>query len=79
MTRRTAIRANQMHRAPQEQAARLDRSATRTVEESSELLGSQPHETARDLVLEARANSGLDSDRALTLAVEETRRHREGK
>lgn len=79
MTRRAGTRANQMHRVPQEQAARQDRSVTGIVEESSEPRGIQSHEATRDLVLEARANSGFDSDQAVALAVEETRRHREGR
>ena len=36
-------------------------------------------ESARELVLKARGNSGLDSDRAMAVALKETRRHREAR
>ncbi len=79
MTRLTVTLADQTHRALKEAAARQGRSMAAIIEESLELRGIRPYETARELVLEARANSGLDSDRAMALAVRETRRHREGK
>ena len=79
MTRLTVTLADQTHRALKEAAARQGRSMAALIEESLELRGIRPYETARELVLEARANSGLDSDQAMALAVRETRRHREGK
>ena len=48
------------------------------IEESLELRGIQPSDTVRQIVANARARSALDSGQATTLAVEETRRFREG-
>jgi predicted transcriptional regulator len=79
MTRLTVTLADQTHRALKETAARQGRSMAAIIEESLELRGIRPYETARELVLEARANSGLDSDRAMALAVRETRRQRKGR
>lgn len=79
MTRLTVAPADQTHRALKEAAARQGRPMVAIIEESLELRGIRPYETARELVLEARANSGLDSDRAMALAVRETRRRRERK
>ncbi len=79
MTRLTITLADQTHRALKEAAARQGCSMAAIIEESLELRGIQPYETARELVLKARGNSGLDSDRAMALAVEETSRQREGK
>ncbi len=79
MTRLTVTLADQTHRALKEAAARQGRSMAAIIEESLELRGIRPYETARELVLQARANSGLDSDQAMALAVRETRRYREGK
>ncbi len=78
MTRLTITVADQTHRALKEAAARQGRSMAAIIEESLEMRGIRPYESARELVLKARANSGLDSDRAMALAVEETGRHREG-
>ena len=78
MTRLTITVADQTHRALKEAAARQGRSMAAIIEESLEMRGIRPYESARELVLKARANSGLDSDRAMALAVEETRRRREG-
>ena len=79
MTRLTVTLADQTHRALKETAARQGRSMAAIIEESLELRGIRPYETARELVLKARANSGLDSDGAMALAVRETRRQREGR
>lgn len=79
MTRLTVTLADQTHRALKETAARQGRSMAAIIEESLELRGIRPYETARELVLKARANSGLDSDRAMALAVRETRRQRKGR
>lgn len=79
MTRLTVTLADQTHRALKETAARQGRSMAAIIEESLELRGIRPYETARELVLKARANSGLDSGRAMALAVRETRRQREGR
>ena len=79
MTRLTVTLADQTHRALKETAARQGRSMAAIIEESLELRGIRPYETARELVLKARANSGLDSDRAMALAVREPRRQRKGR
>ena len=49
------------------------------IEESLELRGIQPYDTAKEIVAKARAKSGLDTEEAMTLAVEETRRFRENR
>jgi hypothetical protein len=48
------------------------------IEESLELRGIQPYDTVRQIVARARTQSGLDAGQAMTLALEETRRYREG-
>ena len=79
MTRLTITLADRTHQALKEAAARQGRSMAAIIEESLVLRGIRPYETARELVLKARASSGLDSERSTALAVEETRRQREGK
>ncbi|MYD99105.1 MAG: CopG family transcriptional regulator [Gammaproteobacteria bacterium] len=78
MGRLTITLANDTHRALKEAAARQNRSMAAIIEESLELRGIQPHDTVRQIVAKARTRSGLDSARAMTLAVEETRQYREG-
>ena len=78
MGRLTITLASDTHRALKEAAARQNRSMASIIEESLELRGIQPSDTVRALVANARARSGLDSGQAMTLAVEETRRFREG-
>ena len=67
------------HRALKEAAARQNRSMASIIEESLELRGIRPYETAREIVARARASSGLSADDAMAWAVEETRRFREGR
>lgn len=78
MGRLTITLASETHRALKEAAARQNRSRSSIIEESLERRGIQPHETAWRIVAKARTQSGLDSGQAMTLALEETRRYREG-
>ncbi len=78
MIRLTISLADRTHRALKEAAARQNRSMASIIEESLELRGIRPYDTAKEIVAEARAKSRLDADRAMTLAVEETRLFREG-
>ena len=79
MTRLTITLADRTHRALKEAAARQGRSMASIIEESLEMRGIQPLDTAREIVAKVRERSGLDADAAMTLAVKETRRHRKGR
>ena len=76
MPRLTITLADRTHRALKEAAARQNRSMAAIIEESLELRGIQPLDTAMEVVARAQASSRLSDDDAMTLAVEETRRHR---
>ena len=78
MPRLTISLTDRTHRALKEAAARRNRSMGSIIEESLELRGIQPYDTAEDIVAMARAKSRLRADDALALAVEETRRFRDG-
>ncbi|MCY4060025.1 MAG: CopG family transcriptional regulator [Gammaproteobacteria bacterium] len=78
MARLTITLASGTHRALKEAAARQNRSMASIIEESLELRGIQPAETVRQIVANARVRSGLDSGQAMTLALKETRRFRQG-
>ena len=79
MARLTISLADRTHRALKEAAARQNRSMASIIEESLELRGIQPYDTALEIVARAQANSRLNDDDAMALAVEETRRHRKGR
>ena len=79
MPRLTIRLADRTHRALKEAAARQNRSMASIIEESLELRGIRPYETAREIVARARSNAGLNADDAMALAAEETRRFREGR
>ncbi len=79
MTRLTISLADPTHRALKETAARQNRSMGSIIEESLKLRGIQPLDTAREIVAKARAQSRLDADQAMAVAVKETRRSREGR
>lgn len=79
MTRLTITLADQTHRALKEAAARQGRSMAAIIEESLEMRGIRPLETAREIVAKVRARSVLDADAAMTLAVKETARYRKGR
>ena len=78
MIRLTISLADRTHRALKETAARQNRSMGSIIEESLELRGIRPYDTAKDVVAKARAKSRLEADRAMDLAVEETRLFRKG-
>ena len=73
MSRLTITLDDDLHRALKETAARQGRSIASIIEESLRLRGIQDLAGARALVAQARQRAQLDSDEALTLAVEETR------
>lgn len=79
MPRLTISLADRTHRALKEAAAQQNRSMASIIEESLELRGIQPYDTAKEIVAKARASAWLDADDAMALAVEETRRFREGR
>ena len=78
MSRLTISLADRTHRALKEAAARQNRSMGSIIEESLELRGIRPCDTAKEVVAKARAKSGLNADNAMVLAVKETRRFRGG-
>lgn len=77
MPRLTISLADRTHRALKETAARQNRSMGSIIEESLELRGIRPYDTAREIVSKARAKSGLNADDAMVLAVKETQRFRD--
>ena len=79
MVRLTISLADRTHRALKEAAARQNRSMASIIEESLELSGIRPYDTAREIVAKARTKSRLDADRAMALAVEETKLSRKGR
>ena len=79
MTRLTITLADRTHRALKEAAVRQGRSMAAIIEESLEMRGIRPLDTAREIVAKARSRSGLDTDTAMALAVEETARQRKGR
>ena len=76
MPRLTISLSDRPHRALKEAAARQNRSMGSIIEESLERRGIGLYDTARDMVAKARAKSGLRADKAMALAVGETRRFR---
>ena len=79
MTRLTISLTDRTHRALKEAAARQGRSMGALIEESLELRGILPSDTARDIVDRARSSAGLGNEEAMAIAVRETRRHRAGR
>lgn len=79
MPRLTITLADRTHRALKEAAARQKRSMASIIEESLELRGIRPYDAAMEIVVKAQASSALTDDEAMSLAVAETRRHREGR
>ncbi len=77
MIRLTINLTDRTHRALKEAAARQNRSMTSIIEESLNARGIQSYDTAREIVANVRAKSRLDADKAMALAVEETRRFRQ--
>ena len=79
MSRLTITLDDNIHQALREAAARQNRSIGAIIQESLELRGIRTSDSARDIVMRARAKSRLSSDKALELAVTETRRARKQK
>ncbi len=79
MPRLTISLTDRTHRALKEAAARQGRSMGALIEESLELRGILPSETAREIVARARSSAGLGDEEAMAIAVRETRRHRAGR
>ena len=73
MARLTISLDDELHRALKETAARQGRSLASIIEESLRLRGIQSQAGAGVLVAQARRRAQLDPDKALELAVEETR------
>ncbi len=76
MARLTISLPDELHRALKESAARRDRTIGELVAESLEYYGIKTTETAAELLASARASSDLNDDKAMELAVRETRAHR---
>ena len=79
MSRLTITIDDQLHQALKETAARQRRSIGSIIEESLRLRGIRTYESAQEIVRRARETSELDSDRALQLAIQETRQQRREK
>jgi predicted transcriptional regulator len=79
MSRLTITLDDNIHQALKEAAARQNRSIGAIIQESLELRGIRTSDSARDIVVRARAKSRLSADKALELAVAETRRARKNK
>lgn len=79
MPRLTISLTERTHRALKEASTRQNRSMGAIIEESLELRGIRPFDTAEEIVARVRAKSELSADDAMALAIEETRRSREGR
>ena len=79
MPRLTISLTDRTHRALKEAAARQRRSMGALIEESLELRGILPSDTAQEIVARARSSAGLSDEEAMAIAVRETRLHRAGK
>ena len=77
MSRLTITLEDDLHRAVKETAARQGRSIGKIIEESLILRGIKPMENARQLVARARLHSKCSEEEAVSLALEETRAHRD--
>ena len=78
MARLTINLDDRTHRALEEAAAQQKRSMDSIIEESLEMRGIQPFGSSREIAAKGRAKSGLGTEEAIALAVEETRRFRKG-
>ena len=78
MPRLTISLTDRTHRALKEAAARQGRSMGSLIEESLELRGIIPTDSAQEIVARARSSAGLSDEQAMAIAVRETRLHRAG-
>ena len=76
MPRLTISLTDRTHRALKEAAARQGRSMGSLIEESLQLRGILPSDTAQEIVARARSSAGLGNEEAMAIAVRETRLHR---
>ncbi len=76
MSRLTINLDDDLHRALKEASARQGRSISSIIEESLLFRGIKPMESARRLVELSRSGAGYSHEKALNLAVAETRKHR---
>jgi len=76
MSRLTITLGDDLHRAIKEAAARQGRTIGEIIEESLQLRGIKPMESARQLVARARSQARHNEEEATRLAVEETRAYR---
>lgn len=79
LSRLTITIDDQLHQALKETAARQRRTIGSIIEESLRLRGIRTYESAQEIVRRVREASELDSDKALQLAVQETRQQRREK
>jgi len=70
--------SEERHRTLQKAAEYKQKSIAEIIEECLDAADINGAETAKDLVAQARSNSGLNDVEALAVAVEETRAHRSG-
>lgn len=73
MARLTVTLSDERHTALKEAAARRHRTIGELIEESLEAYGVKTRKSAERLVAEARRRSNLSEERALALALSETR------
>lgn len=78
-TRFTVTLPAERYVALKETAARQGKSMADIINASLELYGVQSRASALDLLDRARQRAGLPEDKAMQLAVKETRAHRAGK
>jgi len=78
MPRLTISLTDRTHRALKEAAARQGRSMGSLIEESLELRGILPTDSAQEIVARARSSAGLNDEEAMAIAVRETRLHPAG-
>ena len=78
MPRLTISLTDRTHRALKEAAVRQGRSMGSLIEESLELRGILPTDSAQEIVARARSSAGLNDEEAMAIAVRETRLHRAG-
>jgi len=76
MSRLTITLDDNLHRAIKETAARQGRSIGQIIEESLQLRGIKPMESARELVARARSQARYNEKKAIRLAIQETSAHR---
>jgi len=76
MSRLTITLDDDLHRAIKEAAARQGRTIGEIIEESLQLRGIKPMESARQMVARARSQARHNEEEATRFAIEETRAYR---